>query len=254
MESIRQQQLNLLNEQKERQGQLNQKVSDAFQNITDLITANMIKKSLREDDARRSKKFQELNIDLNSKKGELVNCDRCHGNGTAKCDYCDGNGNKKCSLCNGKGTYMNNQCKNCDGTGKSICLQCNGSGNRFCFGCDGTGKIFKRDYSSNNYVSNADNETSNSPQNNNTPANLNNNEPAYENMDPNDLNNLAIDYWNGQNNKAKDVLKALNLLKISAKKGNMAAFSNISSMYASGDLGKKDYPKALEWKIKAADE
>lgn len=73
-------------------------------------------------------------------------------------------------------------------------------------------------------------------------------------MSPQELNRTAIDYWDGKNGKTKDVLKALELFKLSAKNGDPTAFANIAYMYACGDLGQKDNMKALEWYIKGADE
>ena len=131
----RKQQLAMLEAAKQKQEQASQQFSDALNNLADMITNNMIQKSIREEDAKRNQEFADLNDKVNKKNGELIDCNRCNGNGYNTCSYCKG-GQVSCTLCWGLGKNISGAtCTGCKGTGKSICFQCNGSGNRFCVYC-----------------------------------------------------------------------------------------------------------------------
>lgn len=65
----------------------------------------------------------------------VVECRKCHGEGTVDCDNCDGEGGWNCNKCNGSG-----KCSNCKGDGTVTCKACKGSGT--CGKCRGKGKIW----------------------------------------------------------------------------------------------------------------
>lgn len=140
IEERRQGQLNILNEKMRQQSVQLEAVTNGIGELRDLIVGNMMQKSINSDNADRQKRFNELEEDIKTKKGDLVDCNECSGRGYDVCNHCDGNGFNICSNCSGNGSI---KCYRCSGTGYAFgvkCVTCGGSGSSECSYCFGKGK------------------------------------------------------------------------------------------------------------------
>lgn len=124
----RQGQLSLLNQKLNEQAQKYNNVTDAVKSLANLIIGSMTQSLIRNDIKARNERFNELQNDLNTKQGILVDCSECNGEGYFICTECNGNGYKG------------------DGDDRTICSKCYGLGKVQCIHCRGTGKEFKEDF------------------------------------------------------------------------------------------------------------
>ncbi len=148
-------------------------IVDGLGSMMNTYLVNQAKRSIAEDNRKRSQKFEELKRQVQSEEGELVDCSSCNGEGYDRCNTCSSNGKKTCGVCYGKagencavckgsGTYAVGSttlsctscfgkgkisCTSCGNTGESLCIICNGLGKTQCIHCSGTGQEFKRSYS-----------------------------------------------------------------------------------------------------------
>ena len=75
----------------------------------------------------------------------------------------------------------------------------------------------------------------------------------YSGMSANELNDLALEYYNGSGEKEQDFVKAFELFSLAAEKGNADAMCNLGDMYYYGQGVTRDYARAIEWYTKAAE-
>ena len=75
----------------------------------------------------------------------------------------------------------------------------------------------------------------------------------YEGMSANELNDLALEYYNGSGEKEQDFVKAFELFTMAAEKGNAVAMYNLGYLYKNGKGVTQDYERAIEWYKKAAE-
>ena len=74
----------------------------------------------------------------------------------------------------------------------------------------------------------------------------------YSGMSANELNDLALEYYNGSGEKEQDFVKAFELFSMAAEKGNADAMCNLGYMYRNGEGVTEDHALAIEWYKKAA--
>ena len=75
----------------------------------------------------------------------------------------------------------------------------------------------------------------------------------YEGMSANELNALALEYYNGSGEKEQDFVKAFELFTMAAENGNASAMNNLGYMYDIGRGVTQDFARAFEWHTKAAE-
>jgi peptidylprolyl isomerase len=284
--AVRERQLAMLDNVKESQEKVTQAWDNAIGDLADMVIQNMLRKGIRDENAKRNAEFAALRTNLQTKKGALSDCRQCNGNGYTSCKKCEGTGKETCSACYGLGkTISGNVCPGCKGTGKSYCMFCNGTGKYFCATCSGTGKMFKEDDSPEQVssTSNNFNEGNQSTQPNyNIPAGTYSLEhmtqlvkekyiksleaeargdhaeaegmfkagAAYDD-DGNILNDLAVMFYTG-NGVNQDFNKSFKLLQKCAQLNNHVAQRNIGALYESGEGVSKDIQQAKYWYQKAA--
>ena len=75
----------------------------------------------------------------------------------------------------------------------------------------------------------------------------------YEGMSANELNDLALEYYNGSREKELDFVKAFELFTMAAEKGNASAMYKLGYMYYWGKGVPQDCARAFEWYEKTAE-
>jgi TPR repeat protein len=215
---------------------------NALEGVTDMIIQGMMRKSLRQDNASRTKRFAELEESVSTKNGLLVDCEHCSGNGYTSCKQCSGTGMVTCSNCFGTGkTFSGDVCVGCKGSGKSYCVYCNATGKYFCTYCSGTGKDFKEEYGSVSYS-------------NTSPAGLNKSADLTGKSGVEMYAEAFELYSEGVNEHNSEAFtKAKILLEEAANNGYSSAMQLLGTFYQNGFGVPRDNSKGTSLYEKAAD-
>lgn len=148
----RNQQLNLLSEQAQKQTKAWQNIINRVLLLRDPIITNLSQQNFLHNEVERNQKFTELETLINTKNGSLVTCSHCTGIGFKSCDHCNAagyikctscerSGKVKCSLCGGTKLFRTKTCTQCQGAGYQECVTCSGKGETMCIYCGGLGNI-----------------------------------------------------------------------------------------------------------------